>query len=88
MRSLVSRFAIRSRSSSATAKNAFSTTVDQAGAIDVHTHMYLPKYMDILRKRTDVPYVRDVNNESRLVILPGEDKEESTSIGRPIGKSN
>ena len=38
-----------------------SSSVDlREGAIDVHTHMYLPKYMDILRKRSDVPYVRDI----------------------------
>jgi predicted TIM-barrel fold metal-dependent hydrolase len=42
--------------------------------------------MDILRKRADVPYVRSVNGIDRLVILPGEDKEKSTAIGRPIGR--
>lgn len=61
----------------------FST---KQGAVDVHTHMYLPKYMDILRKRTDVPYVRNVNDIDRLVILPGEDKNATTAIGRPIGR--
>ncbi len=55
-------------------------------SIDVHTHMYTPKYMDILRKRTDIPYVIKVANEDRLVILPGEDKESTTNIGRPIGQ--
>lgn len=55
-------------------------------SIDVHTHMYTPKYMDILRKRTDIPRVIKVGNEDRLVILPGEDKEHTTSIGRPIGE--
>jgi aminocarboxymuconate-semialdehyde decarboxylase len=61
-----------------------STTA--AVAVDVHTHMYLPKYMEILTKRTEVPYVRRVEGIDRLVILPGEDKEKSTSIGRPIGR--
>jgi hypothetical protein len=42
--------------------------------------------MDILRARSDVPYVRMVNDSNRLVILPGEDKEGTTAIGRPIGK--
>ena len=53
-----------------------------SSAIDLHTHMYLPKYMDILRSRSDVPYVRSIDGINRLVILPGEDKEKSTSIGR------
>ena len=66
----------------ATNTRSFSTRA----SIDVHTHMYLPKYMDILEKRTDVPYVRKINDEQRLVILPGEDEEGSTAIGRPIGR--
>ena len=56
------------------------------GAIDVHTHMYLPSYMEVLRKRTEVPRVLSVGGEDRLVILPGEDDEISTSTGRPIGR--
>lgn len=55
-------------------------------SIDVHTHMYTPKYMKILRNRKDIPRIISVNDEDRLVILPGEDKEISTSIGRPIGQ--
>jgi aminocarboxymuconate-semialdehyde decarboxylase len=57
-------------------------------SIDVHTHMYLPKYMEILEKRVDVPYVRNIEGfkEPRLVILPGEDEEGSTAVGRPIGR--
>lgn len=55
-------------------------------SIDVHTHMYTPKYMDILKKRTDIPRVVTVGGEDRLIILPGEDKEISTSTGRPIGQ--
>ena len=54
-------------------------------SIDVHTHMYTPKYMDILKKRTDIPRVITVAGQDRLVILPGEDKEITTSTGRPIG---
>ena len=41
-------------------KSMSTAAVGREGAIDVHTHMYLPKYMDILRKRSDVPYVRDI----------------------------
>lgn len=54
--------------------------------IDVHTHMYTPKYMKILKSRTDIPKVLTINGEDRLVILPGEENEKTTNVGRPIGK--
>ncbi|KAF2658639.1 uracil-5-carboxylate decarboxylase [Lophiostoma macrostomum CBS 122681] len=58
--------------------------------VDVHTHIYPPTFVELLRSRTTVPYVRtfpDTPNSSRLVILPGEDDPStpSTSRGRPIG---
>lgn len=58
--------------------------------VDIHTHMYPPAYMELLRSRTTVPYVRtfpDAPDSSRLIILPGEDSAStpSTSRGRPIG---
>ncbi|EKG20481.1 Amidohydrolase 2 [Macrophomina phaseolina MS6] len=58
--------------------------------IDVHTHIYPPSYMSLLRSRTTVPYVRnfpDAPDSTRLIILPGEDSPStpSTSRGRPIG---
>ncbi|KAI4952731.1 hypothetical protein J4E91_003203 [Alternaria rosae] len=58
--------------------------------VDVHTHVYPPKYMELLRSRTTVPYVRtfpDAPDSARLIILPGEDDPStpSTSRGRPIG---
>ena len=70
-----------------------------ASVVDVHTHVYLPKYMDILRNRycglphkntffyhrTQVPKIIKVANQERLVILPEEEDTESTSVGRPIG---
>lgn len=56
------------------------------GAIDVHTHMYLPSYMNVLRKRTEIPRVINVQGQDRLVILPGEDKDITTATGRPIGR--
>ena len=56
------------------------------GAIDVHTHMYLPSYMDVLKKRTEIPRVVTVEGQDRLVILPGEDDELTTATGRPIGR--
>lgn len=58
--------------------------------VDIHTHVYPPVYMDLLRSRSTVPYVRnfdDAPDNSRLIILPGEDDPNtpSTSRGRPIG---
>ncbi|RYG99330.1 hypothetical protein EON65_50380 [archaeon] len=57
-----------------------------SGSIDVHTHMYTPKYMDILRKRTDIPKVSRISGVDRLIILPDEEKEKTTTAGRPIGR--
>ncbi|WP_421998585.1 amidohydrolase family protein [Reyranella sp.] len=53
--------------------------------IDVHTHMYLPRYMALLRQRTKVPRVVSRAGGDRLVILPDEEADTSTSAGRPIG---
>lgn len=58
--------------------------------VDVHTHIYPPTYVELLRSRTTVPYIRtfpDAPNSARLIILPGEDDPSmpSTSRGRPIG---
>ncbi|QIW94946.1 hypothetical protein AMS68_000464 [Peltaster fructicola] len=56
--------------------------------VDVHTHFYPDAFMDLLRSRTEVPYVRSFPDNpaagDRLVILPAEDTA-STSRGRPIG---
>lgn len=40
----------------------------------------------MLRNRTQVPKVVSLDNEERLLILPGEDKDTSTAQGRPIGE--
>jgi predicted TIM-barrel fold metal-dependent hydrolase len=48
--------------------------------------MYTPKYMDILRKRTQIPRVQMIGDENRLIILPGEDDDTTTAAGRPIGE--
>jgi predicted TIM-barrel fold metal-dependent hydrolase len=58
--------------------------------VDIHTHVYPPTFVELLRSRTSVPYIRtypDTPNSARLVILPGEDDPStpSTSRGRPIG---
>ena len=58
--------------------------------VDIHTHIYPPTFVSLLRSRTTVPYIRtfpDAPDSSRLIILPGEDDPTtpSTSRGRPIG---
>jgi hypothetical protein len=61
-------------------------------AIDVHTHLYLPGYMDLLRSRKEVPRVippppdSPIEAPERLLILPGEDADATTASGRPIGR--
>lgn len=39
----------------------------------------------MLRERREVPKVISHAGEDRLVILPGEDEEATTAVGRPIG---
>lgn len=61
--------------------------------VDVHTHVYPPSYISLLRSRAaakSIPYIAsypEAPENSRLIILPGEDSSEtpSTSRGRPIG---
>src|SRR4051794_35989759 len=58
--------------------------------VDIHTHVYPPTFVELLRSRTSVPYIRnfpDAPDSARLVILPGEDdpSRPSTARGRPIG---
>jgi aminocarboxymuconate-semialdehyde decarboxylase len=53
--------------------------------IDVHTHMYLPRYVALLRARTSLPYIVSRGQGDRLIILPDEEADGSTSAGRPIG---
>jgi hypothetical protein len=52
--------------------------------VDVHTHVYLPRYAAELRARTSAPrilnWTNGVKTEERLLILDGE-----PSGGRPIG---
>lgn len=63
-------------------------TLAKMTVVDVHTHMYPPAYMELLRARDTVPYVRSFSDNpeagERLVILPAEETG-STSRGRPIG---
>ena len=53
--------------------------------IDVHTHMYLPRYVALLRARRQIPRIVSRGSGERLIILPDEEADQSTSAGRPIG---
>ncbi|KAL8781842.1 MAG: hypothetical protein Q9213_005844 [Squamulea squamosa] len=60
--------------------------------VDIHTHIYPPSYLTLLRSRTTVPYLLDLLDKTappRLIILPSDD---NSSIppecrGRPIDAS-
>jgi aminocarboxymuconate-semialdehyde decarboxylase len=54
--------------------------------VDIHTHVYPPSYIELLKSRSSIPYIRSFppSPALRLVILPAEDTE-STSRGRPVG---
>jgi len=54
--------------------------------VDIHTHIYPPSYISLLKSRSSIPYIRAFPpfEGLRLVILPAEDTE-STSRGRPVG---
>ena len=60
--------------------------------VDIHTHIYPPAYLSLLRSRTTVPYLLDLPDESappRLIILPSDDDPSipKESRGRPIDTS-
>ncbi|KAJ5456743.1 hypothetical protein N7530_012017 [Penicillium desertorum] len=58
--------------------------------VDVHTHVYPPSYMAMLRARKTVPYVHDpTSGDPRLIILSSDD-DPSIPIderGRPVDTS-
>ena len=44
-------------------------------SVDVHTHMYFPRYVEMLRERKQLPrIVQDGDGADRLLILPDEDR--------------
>ena len=53
--------------------------------VDVHTHVYLPRYVDMLKGRSQVPRIMEFEGQDRLLILPNEESDSSTKTGRPIG---
>lgn len=55
--------------------------------VDIHTHVYLPRYANILRTRTQAPRILtrtgpDGKPDDRLLIL---DNESEAVGGRPVG---
>lgn len=63
--------------------------------IDIHTHIYPPSYLSLLRARTKVPYIHDPDPGSsggeplRLIILSSDDSPSTPPAqrGRPIDAS-
>src|SRR6202171_51920 len=53
--------------------------------LDSHTPMYLPRYVALLRQRQKVPRIVSRAGGDRLIILPDEEADTSTSADRPIG---
>jgi len=65
------------------------TAIGKMTTVDIHTHIYPPSFMALLRSRTTVPYIRTDPSSptSRLIILPNDDDPSlpPSSRGRPIG---
>lgn len=48
--------------------------------VDIHTHIYTPRLVQLLRSRTVNPRIHNVKGKEKLAILP-----EEVDGGRPIG---
>ena len=53
--------------------------------IDLHSHLYPPRYMDLLRQRTEGPMVVARDGNEYLAVLPG--KDDRGDVGRLIDDS-
>lgn len=53
--------------------------------VDVHSHVFLPRYLDILRRRKEVPRIGGQTGSERLLVLPGEREDDAGGAGRMIG---
>ncbi|KAF2834245.1 uracil-5-carboxylate decarboxylase [Patellaria atrata CBS 101060] len=57
--------------------------------VDIHTHVYPPSYISLLRSRTTVPYIYSSPSSPihRLIILPSDDDASlpPSLRGRPVG---
>lgn len=56
-----------------------------SAVVDMHSHLYPPRYLDLLRLRTRFPRVATIDGEDRFIIFPEED-DPVTPKGRPIGE--
>lgn len=70
--------------------SAAKTLTEREGlsSVDVHTHVYLPRYMQMLRDRRILPRVQtDNEGVDKLLILPEEEESANAGVaaGRPIG---
>lgn len=66
-------------------KHTMTTTTTRRLLVDIHTHVYLPRYANLLRARQHVPRILQRTNangskEERLVIFENE-----PISGRPVG---
>ncbi|RDA89828.1 hypothetical protein CP533_6956 [Ophiocordyceps camponoti-saundersi (nom. inval.)] len=62
-----------------------TTTTTTTTTVDIHSHLYPPAYIDLLRARTTIPMVRD----ARILLLPAEEDQATASVdhalpGRPL----
>lgn len=83
--SVKSGFAITVRIAATLALLALPMALTSKLLVDVHTHVYLPRYAALLRSRSSVPFIRSTiapngATEDRLLILDHE-----PSGGRPVG---
>ncbi|BGP19170.1 hypothetical protein JCM10213_005824 [Rhodosporidiobolus nylandii] len=54
--------------------------------VDVHTHIYPPSYMDLMRRRTQIPKViKNAEGQEMCVLLKEEEGKGANSKGRPVG---
>ncbi|RCI11835.1 hypothetical protein L249_7174 [Ophiocordyceps polyrhachis-furcata BCC 54312] len=52
-----------------------TTTTTNTTTVDIHSHLYPPAYVDLLRARSTIPMVRD----NRILLLPAEEDDTSSS---------
>jgi aminocarboxymuconate-semialdehyde decarboxylase len=56
-----------------------------ARIVDVHSHVFLPGYLEILRRRSQVPRICGPAGCERLLVLPGEREDDAGGAGRMVG---
>ncbi|CEQ41701.1 SPOSA6832_03455, partial [Sporobolomyces salmonicolor] len=54
--------------------------------VDVHSHVYPPSYMELMRKRAQIPkIIKGADGGERVVLLKEEEGKGANSKGRPVG---